>query len=271
MNEEDEIRKLRRLLERKEKLLLLKDEQVQTMENSLKWKDEQIKTLENSLKIKDEKDRTLEKTIKLKDDEIRKLNATSIDRSALNEKNEKTKQLEKELEILNGELAKLDEELEKLELENEKLKKADSSSKDKIVDFTNMQITKSEILEKMREVLQNNAMANVTIIVPSIEDIQELYLYELKSSVAVNVACSINPGNDEHSEILQEHESLDNISIKNYEQGDRYGVNRDAEELLVAVIGSSENNHLVFHTKDSKHIRLLNSLITESWIRSRKV
>lgn len=261
----------KKLLETKENLLRIKDEQVETMENSLKWKNEQIKTLENSLKIKDEKAETLEKTIKYKDDEIRRLNSVSIDRGALNEKNEKVEQLEKELEILNGELAKADEDLESLELENEKLRKEDSSSKDKIVDFTNVQITKSEILEKMREVLQNNAMANVTIVVPSIEDIQELYLYELKSSVAVNVACSINPGIHEHSEILQEHESLDNISIKKYEQGDRYGVNRDAEELLIAVIGSSENNHLVFHTKDSKHIRLLNSLITESWIRSRKI
>jgi hypothetical protein len=262
---------LKKLLETKENLLRLKDEQLQTMENSLKWKDEQINTLENSLKIKDEKALTLEKTIGLKDDEIRKLNATSIDQGALNEKDEKIEQLEKELEILNVELAKADEELESLELENEKLRKTDSSSADGIIDFTNVQITKPEILEKMREVLQNNAMANVTIIVPSIEDLQELYLYELRSSVAMNIACSINPGIDKHSELLQEFESLDNISIKNYEQGDRYGVIRDGEELLIAVIGRSENNHLVFRTKDPKHIRLLNSLITESWIRSRKV
>jgi len=267
----DDLGSLKKLLKTKENLLRLKDEQVETMGNSLKWKDEQIKTLENSLKIKDEKALTLEKTIKLKDDEIRKLNSTSIDRGALNEKEEKIRQLEKELEILNGELAKIDEELESLELENEKLRKTESSSTDKIVDFTSVQITKSEILEKMREVLQNNAMANVTIVVPSIEDLQELYLYELRSSVSMNIACSINPGIDEHSELLQEFESLDNISIKNYEQGDRYGVIRDGEELFIAVIGRSENNHLVFHTKDSKHIRLLNSLITESWIRSRKV
>lgn len=197
---------LKKLLQTKENLLRIKDEQVETLENSLKWKDEQIKTLENSLKIKDEKDRTLEKTIALKDDEIRKLNSTSIDRGALKEKDEKIEQLEKELEILNGELAKLDEELECLELENEKLRKASSSSTDKIVDFTNVQITKSEILEKMKEVLQNNAMANVTIVVPSIEDLQELYLYELRSSVSMNIACSINPGIDEHSELLQEFE-----------------------------------------------------------------
>jgi hypothetical protein len=262
---------LRKLLETKENLLRLKDEQLETMENSLKWKDEQIKTLENSLNIKDEKAATLEKTIKLKDDEIRKLSSTSIDKSTLNEKDEKIEQLEKELEILNGELAKTDEELESLELENEKLRKEESDSTNKIIDFTNIQITKTEILEKMREVLQNNAMSNVSIVVPNIEDLQELYLYELRSSVSMNISCSINPGNDEHSELLQEFESLDNISIKNYEQGDRYGVIRDAEELLIAVTGRSENNHLIFHTKDSKHIRLLSSLITEAWIRSRKI
>lgn len=261
---------MKKLLETKENLIRLKDEQVETLENSLKWKDEQIKTLENSLKIKDEKAKTLEKTIDLKEDEIRKLSAASINRTTLNEKEEKISELEKELEILNEELAKTDEDLESLELENEKLRKDDSSSPDKIIEFTNVKITKTEILEKMREMLPN-AMSNVTIVVPGIEDLQDLYLYEVRSSVAMNIACSINPGLDEHSELLQEFESLDNISIKNYVQKDRYGIVRDAEELLIAVIGKSEMNHLVFHTKDPKHIRLLNSLITESWIRSRKV
>jgi chromosome segregation ATPase len=261
---------LRKLVDSKENLIRLKDEQVQTLENSLKWKDEQVKTLESSLKIKDEKAKTLEKTIELKEDEIRKLMAASVNRNTLNEKDEKISELKKELEILNDELAKADEDLESLELENEKLRKKDSSSTDNIIEFTNVKINKTEILEKMREMLPN-AMSNVTIVVPGIEDLQNLYLYEVRSSVAMNIACSINPSIDEHSELLQEFESLDNISIKNYEQKDRYGIVRDAEELLIAVIGTSELNHLVFHTKDPKHIRLLNSLITESWIRSRKI
>ncbi|MFX1374803.1 MAG: hypothetical protein ACFFA0_03220 [Promethearchaeota archaeon] len=260
----------KKLLESKENLIRLKDEQVETLENSLKWKDEQIKTLENSLKIKDEKAGTLEKTIELKDEEIRKIKSTSVGQNALKEKNEKIERLEKELDILNKELASLDEELESLELENEKLKKTKFSSAHNIIEFTNVQIDKTEILKKMRDMLPN-AISNVTIVVPSIEDLQELYLYEARSYVSMNIACSINPGIDKHSELLQEFESLDNISIKNYDQEDRYGIVRDAEELLIAIIGGSEKNHLVFHTKDSKHIRLLNSLITESWIRSRKV
>jgi hypothetical protein len=111
----------------------------------------------------------------------------------------------------------------------------------------------------------------VTIVVHSIEDLQELYLYELRSSVTMNIACLINPTNTEHSELLDEFESLDNISLRNYERRDRYVVTRDGEELLLAIIGDSDNNNLVIHTKDSKHLRGLNSLATEGWIQSRRI
>ena len=133
-----------------------------------------------------------------------------------------------------------------------------------------MQVPKSEILKKMRDILEN-AISNVTIVVPSIEDLQELYLYELRSSVSMNIACSINPGVEEHSELLDEFESLDNISLRNYVRKDRFVLTRDGEEVLLAVIGNTEDNNLVVHTKDPKHIRLLNSLATESWIQSRKI
>jgi hypothetical protein len=262
---------LKKQLEIKDNLLRLKDEQVKTLESSLNLKDEQIKTLENSIKIKDDKAKTLEKSMELKEDEIRKLNSSSIDKNVLIENNEKILILEKEVEILNGELAKADEELENLELENEKLRNTQEQSTDvKIVDFTHTNISKSEILEKMREILPN-ANASLLIVTPKIEDLQELYLYEIKASVSVRVACSINPGIEEHSELLEEYESLDNITLKNYNLEDKYALVRDGEELLYGVAGKAENNFLVIHTRDPNHIKLLNALPLEVWIRSRKV
>ena len=86
----------------------------------------------------------------------------------------------------------------------------------------------------------------------------------------MNIACGINPGINEHAELLDEFESLDNISLRNYERKDRYVLTRDDEELLLAVIGKSEDNNLVIHTKDPKHIRTLNALAMEGWIGSRK-
>lgn len=262
---------LKKQIEIKDNLLRLKDEQVKTLENSLNLKDEQIKILENSLDIKDRKAETLEKTIQLKEEEIRKFESVSIDKNVVKEYDEKTQKLEKEVEILNGELTKADEELENLELENEKLRNTQSASADlKIIDFTHANIPKSEILEKMREILPN-ANASVMIVTPKIEDLQELYLYEVKSSVNMRIACSINPGIEEHSELLEEFESLDNITLKNYNMEDKYALVRDGEELLYGVTGKSENNILVIHTKDPHHIKLLNALPLEVWLRSRKI
>ncbi|MFW9829071.1 MAG: hypothetical protein ACFFEY_15955 [Candidatus Thorarchaeota archaeon] len=258
-------------LETKDNLIKLKDEQVKTLENSLQLKDEQIKTLEKTLSTKDEEVKTLEKTIALKDDQIGKLRSSVVNLDDIKEKDETIKNFQKEIEILNEELTKADEELESLELENEKLRTAQTSSNNlKIIDFTNFQITKSEILKKMKTILEN-AISNVTIIVPSIEDLQELFLYEIRSSVSMKIACNIKPEIKEHSELLEEFESLDNISLRNYERADRYVLTRDGEELLMAVIGNSENNNLVIHTKDRQHIKLFNSLSTEGWIQSRKI
>jgi len=258
-------------LESKDNLIKLKDDQIKTLETGLSLKDEQIKILEKTLKTKDDGTKTLEKTIALKNEEIGKLTSSAVDKNLLKEKEDKITQLHKEIEILNEELSKADEDLESLELKNEKLREAQTSSNDvKIMDFTNLQIIKSLIIEKMREILEK-AMANVTIIVPSIVDLQELYLYELRSSVSMKIACKIKPEIEEHSELLDEFESLDNISLRNYERADRYVLTRDGEELLLAIMGNSKDNNLVIHTKDPKHIRTLNTIAMEGWVQSRKV
>jgi hypothetical protein len=261
----------RKQLEAKDNLIKLKDDQVKTLENSLSIKDDQIKTLEKTIKTKGDETKTLEKSIALKNEEIQRLGSSAIDSSILKEKDKKITELQKELEILNEELTKADEDLESLELENEKLKNAQTSPTDvKITDFTHIKISKTEILDKMKEILEN-AISNVMIVVPSIEDLQELTLYELRSSVNMKIACSINPGIDEHSELLDEFESLDNISLRNYERKDRYVLTKDGEELLFGVIGKTDDHNLVIYTKDSKHIRLLNTLTMEGWLNSKRI
>ena len=249
----------------------LKDNQLETIKDSLKLKDEQINILENSLNTKDAKIETLEKTIKLKEDQIKSMASSSVDDSKLAEKDKEIEDLRKEIEILNDELTKADEDLERLELENEKLRESGiTSSESRIIDFTNQEITKSEIIEEMRNIIQNS-ISSVTIAVPKIDDLQDLYLYEVRSSVNIKISCEINPGIEEHVELLDEYESLDNISLRHFDGGDRYVINRDGEELLMAIIGKDEYNHLVFKTKDPAHIRLLNPLVMDTWLRSRKI
>ncbi len=246
--------------------ITLKDDQLNTIKGSISLKDDQIKTLDSSLKLKDEKIASLEKTLEAKSTE-----ASSVNAELMAEKDKKIEELQKEIELLNDELSKADEDLETLELENEKMKKAFSESAvTKIPDFTDVDIKKSEILEKMHEILKN-ALHSVIIAVPNISDLQDLYLYELRSSVNLKISCGINPGLSEHAELLDEYESLDNMAIRNFEGSDRYVLIKDGDELLFAVIGKNEFNHLVIHTRDSAHIRLLNSLVMEAWLRSRKL
>ena len=275
---EDSINKLANDFHRQDNLmnsykesLKLKDDQIQTMKDSLELKDHQIQTYEENLKNKDDKIANLMKRVDLKEEELNKLRVSPIENSDLKEKDEKLKEFQKEIEILNNELSKADIDIETLEIEIEKLKEAQiSSSNSKIIDFTNTKINESEIIDKMREILQN-ALHNVMIVVPNITDLQDLYLYEVKSSVSLKISCFVNPGMNEHSELLEEFESLDNISLRAYEREDRYVLVRDGEELLFGIRGKSENNNMVIHTKDPKHIKLLNALALEGWLQSRKI
>jgi len=248
-----------------------------------------ISTLKDSIKFKDEQIKTLERTLKLKEEQLRVTSSSSIDKHVLEEKNKtiedlqrknqefqseikesrnKIEELQKKIEILDEEFAKADEALEKLELESEKLKK--NSQDTSIINFTNYKISKTQIIEKIRDILQRS-LHNVTLSVPVIVDLQDLYLYDVKSSVKISIYCSINKGIKEHAELLDEFESLDNISIRDFEGQDRYVIMKDGDELLFAVIGNSESNHLCFHTQDPAHIKFFNTLVIEGWMRSRKV
>jgi len=284
--------------------LNLKNEQIRTIESSLKIKDEKIEVLEKSIKLKEEliqssssssgdEKAVIQKELEIalaEREEIQKeivtvkeynkklqdrLEETVEERDVLKKnyeivENDKNS-FQKELDILNEELGNADKDLEQLELENEKLREAGAKFLDsKIIDSTDIEIPKKEILEKMRVILQK-AKHNVMISVPSIEDLQELYLYETRSSVSMKVSCSINPGVVEHADLTEEFESLDNITLRNYSGEDRYSINRDSEELLFAIVGNNQNNHLVIYTCDPSHIKLLNSQIMESWLRARKL
>ena len=249
----------------------LKEDQIKTLKDSMNLKSQQVETLDNSLKFKDEKISTLEKSVELKGKEIKVLLDTRVEKSKLKEKDEEFADIQEKLEILRGELKKADEDLELLENENEKLRnQLAAASGSKIIDWTNIDIPKKKILAKMKEILMN-ALHNVTIAVPNIKDLQDLLLYEVRSSVNMKISCYIDPGLEEDAELLEEFESLDNISIRMYEAKDRYVMDRDGEELLFAVIGNSEDNHLVIHTKDSKHVKFFKSIVMEGWLRSRKI
>ncbi|NHJ22295.1 MAG: hypothetical protein EAX91_15220 [Candidatus Lokiarchaeota archaeon] len=273
-----EIENLRLIVTTKEELinnlttsLKLKDDQIETLIDSMNLKEQTIDTLNKSLEIKDQKINALETSISLIEEELKELKASTVNKKRLEEIEEELEECQKKLALLTGELEKADEDLDALMDENEKLRNnLASQSEAKIIDSTFREIPKEEILKKIREIL-GNAIHNVTIAVLDINDLQDLHLYEVRAAVNMKIMCNIDPSLEEDAELLEELESLDNITIRLYEDRDRFLIERDGEELLFAIVGSRENNNLVLYTKDPKHMRLLRSLVMEGWLRARKL
>ncbi|MHA1723499.1 MAG: hypothetical protein ACTSYC_01345 [Promethearchaeota archaeon] len=251
----------------------LKEDQITTLIDSLSLKDKQLESLQDSLKAKDEKIKALEETLEIKENEIKKQSSASIiDETVLNEKNELIEELNKKIEILNQELENSDEEIEKLKLENQMLKekKESAPSPTQIIDYTHHELSRDDILSYMKKIL-DQALHKVILTTPTINDLEELYLYEIKSSVSMSISCFVDQSNPEDMELIEEFEHLDNINIRHFEEKDRYMILKDGEELLLGIIGEENSNILIFHTLDPKHVKTLNSLAIDSWVRSKKI
>jgi len=251
--------------------LSLKEDQIKTMIDSMNLKEQHIDTLNKSLEIKNQNIKTLEKSFNLKEEELKELSSSTVKKNLLEEKDEEIEECQKKLTILTGELEKAEEDLDALEAENDKLRNNLASvPNEAIIDSTFREIPKAVILKKMRAIL-GNAVHNVTIAVLDINDLQDLHLYEVRAHVNVKIMCYIDPSLEDDAELLEELESLDNITIRLYEDRDRFLIDRDGEELLFSIVGEGENNNLVIYTRDAKHQRLLRSLVMEGWLRARKL
>jgi len=249
----------------------LKEDQIKTMIDSMNLKEQHIDTLNKSLEIKNQNIKTLEKSFNLKEEELKELSSSTVKKNLLEEKDEEIEECQKKLTILTGELEKAEEDLDALEAENDKLRNNLASVPDEaIIDSTFREIPKAVILKKMRAIL-GNALHKVTIAVLEINDLQDLHLYEVRAHVNVKIMCNIDPSLEDDAELLEELESLDNITIRLYEDRDRFLIDRDGEELLFSIVGEGENNNLVIYTRDAKHQRLLRSLVMEGWLRARKL
>jgi hypothetical protein len=243
----------------------------------LKLKDEQLKMKDDQLNMKETQMNAYRSTIEIKNKEIEMLKADpmKIDKKLFDEKEALVKDLENktktfkeqikaqedEITLLKDDIDAADEEVEQL---NQKIQKFEAEGKDSI--FMN----RAQVIAKMKQYL-SESLHNVNICTPTIQDLVDLDLYEIKSSVNMKIACDIDVGNPKHNELLEEYRALENISLRIYDGKDRWSLVRDGELLFFVVIGKDPAKFLVFCTSDPAHIKLFNSLATESWTRGRKV
>jgi len=172
----------------------------------------------------------------------------------------KIRSLEEELNLLTQDLDAADEEVENL---NQKLQNFEERA------IQGFYLPKTAVLKVIKSILMEG-LHTVILTTPNIEDIKDLDLYEIKPSVNIKVATCINPSNPDHQEILREL-TFDNIVIRIDDFKDRYCILSDGAELFFGIVGNNEDEILTLRTKDSKHIKLLSSLVMESWLRARKL
>jgi chromosome segregation ATPase len=243
--------------------------QIDTLKTTLEMKDEQ-------LQMKDEQMESYSKTIDQKNTEIENLKteSTNASSSLIEEKDQlieelqskihtyedQIQQMENEMKLLKDDIEAADKEVEEL---NQKIKPSSTEGQNAIY------LSRDQVIQRFRDVLKEG-LHNVNLCVPYIEDLSDLDLYEIKSTVNLKIACDIDSSNGKHVELMQEFQALDNISLRVYDGHDRWTLIKDNEALLIAAVGEEMDNYLAFYTADPKQIQLFNSLAMESWLRGRK-
>ncbi|TFF98691.1 MAG: hypothetical protein EU547_00815 [Promethearchaeota archaeon] len=269
-----EFDQIKEKIEQLKESLDLKDEQIKTLKESLVFKKDQVQTLKNNSQYQKSQIHKLEELIKTREEQMESMKEKmeSVEKSPNNEVQLKDTIQEKDEKIDDLE-AQIEELKQNLNYKKEKiteLKKDMEDSDTNIIDYTNIEISKAEILEKMEDILKNS-INSIMICVPRITDLERLSLFDLKSSVAIKISCLVNMKRTDHVDLFKEFRDMGTVSIRNYEREDRYIIMRDNEELLFALVGNQEENHLAFYTTDSKHLKEFNPIVMDTWLRSKKI
>ncbi|MHA1519269.1 MAG: hypothetical protein ACTSRK_03715 [Promethearchaeota archaeon] len=163
------------------------------------------------------------------------------------------------MEFLKEDLEAADDEVEENE---EKLKQFE--------DGKELLFTNATLKTKIKETI-DTALHNINLTAPTIQDVGDLYLFEVNANVNVKVACNISMGEKSHQEIVEELEAFDNIDIRLYDGNDRWSLIVDGNKLIFGALGTKPDEILVFQTEDPKQVNLFNNMAMESWLRGKKL
>ncbi len=271
--------------------------------------DEELKALKKSVAIKDEslvmKDKQLadkDGIISSKDDEIKKLGAHIGDGTAkipvlqdqiltLQKENEDLKIKEQKI---NAQLHETNDRYEKLRvkyrdtgdsvlgatMEVEKLK-ADIKQKDEqiaslsgklgsILTGGSGVITDKEKLAEIFKSIIQKTQRSIRFCVPTISNVESLGLLPIikgfPRTAVINISGDIK-ATDEH--IVMDLKAK-GVIFTQYDQKDRWLLNRDSEEVIIA-LEKSDGTVIGFFSNEQRIVSILNSTIMEPWIRGIKI
>ena len=99
-------------------------------------------------------------------------------------------------------------------------------------------------------------------------DLKEIVedLAQVTKMIQIRVATHINPEINQHIELLDQFKAVSGIQIRNYPKEDRWCIERDSTEILLAH-GGVEPVGLIL--EDLEFIALIRNFIAEPWIGSK--
>jgi hypothetical protein len=174
---------------------------------------------------------------------------------------EKIKKYEAEMGYLKDDIDAADKEVENL---TEEIKKIELLSKQIGI------LSRSQIIKTIKQLL-TNAVHNVSLCVPSVLDLVDLNLFDIKASVNVKIACDYDSKIKDHKNAIDQYLPLENLSFRVYDGKDRWCATQDGDAFFLAIVGKDPNIYLSILTTDPVHLKFFNSIAMDSWLRGHKM
>ena len=118
--------------------------------------------------------------------------------------------------------------------------------------------------------------ARVLIVAPQITDIDANAVLAVPKKAQVRIATRINFDIDKHVDIFEKLDGIEQIKIRQREEGDLWGVNKDYEEVIICVlsktrIGKDIKTEIAgIGTTTEAHIKILVPVLEDAWLKASK-
>lgn len=262
--------------EEKEKIILAFEQEYVQIQTELKELNEKYKLLEEQTsKEKVEQITQYEEKIK----QLTEMNERL--RTALEQLQEENIKQEDELNSIKADHADITELRSKVQILEETIinQQKELVEKDKILKGRTAE-GEGEALEstlqkfivgKVETITEFNRLLDTVkfrlfLIVPTIEDLQQLNLKN-NPDVDTRVATAFDLSNESHKNYIK---SYPDIEFRSYNKKDRWGIERDAEELCLT-IETENKDYIGISSSDSKVTEILLKLLTEAWLTASKI
>ncbi len=221
----------------------------------------------------------LEELLKMKEAEIETLKSQKTDNvtqaSQLQEEVETSRKiigdLQNQVKHLEQTIQATQKNLEETAQENKKMQGMRQETENKLKESQDLRAGiirgREKLIQYIRKQLEKTA-SKISITTPNIMDLKDLVedITKITKLIQIRIATHINPEITQHMEILTHLKAVRNIQIRNYAKEDRWCVEREGTEILLAHGGIEPAGVIL---EDFEFITLIRNFITEPWITSK--